>query len=145
MVTARITSAAIFFAAGAISDGSTDFVVGGVVTHEIGAVTAHAYVTYWLNGETEAGVDVKDVWVGCGTLETRVSDSWSLLWELKAYFGEERSEYYRVYACPGVAWNDERLTIGVSSLIPAAAHGGGGVSWVDFTWAPYIQVTYRFF
>jgi hypothetical protein len=127
-----------------LSDGSTDFMVGGIVTHDAGQLTAHASVVYWLNGEDADGFDEKDTWAGTATIEARVSGGWSLLWELRSTLGEEPSRYYRVYACPGVSWSGARLTIGMSGLISAAAHGGGGVSWMDFTWAPCIRVIYRF-
>jgi hypothetical protein len=128
-----------------LSDGSTDLLVGGAVTHAAGLLMAHASVVYWVNGEGEGGLDTKNVWVGTATLESPVDDHWSLLWEFTSTFGEEPSDHYRLYACPGVSWSGERLTIGMSSLFSAGARGGGGVGWADFTWAPYVRVVYRFF
>jgi hypothetical protein len=127
------------------SDGSTDFVVGGVITHPVGSAMGHAYGTYWFNGENSAGNETKNLWVGGASLEAYVSDQWSLLWEMKGYAGEEPSEYYRLYACPGICYNGERLTWGVSAIISMMQHGGGGVSYVDYRWAPYFKVYYRFF
>jgi hypothetical protein len=128
----------------ALSDGSTDYLVGAAVTHDLGPATAHAYMTYWLNGEKENGVDAKDVWIGCASLETPLNDSWSLLWEFKGYWGEDPSAFYRTYACPGVLWNGERLTLGVSSMISFVSHGDD-LGAFDYNWAPYARVYYRFF
>ncbi len=127
------------------SDGSTDFVVGGVVSHPVGDVMAHACGVYWFNGENNAGNDVKNIWAGGLTLETYVSDQWSLLWEMKGYAGEELSEHYRLYACPGICYNGEQLTWGVSAIISMMQHGGGGLSYIDYRWAPYFRLYYRFF
>lgn len=129
-----------------LSDGSTDALAGFVVTHEMGRVMGHACVTYWFNGDNEDGNDVKDCWIGSATIESSVAPNWSLLWELKGYIGETPSEFYRVYACPGVSWdNGEHLTVGVSALVSIVSTGGGGISWVDYDWAPYFRVYYRFF
>lgn len=68
------------------------------------------------------------------------------MWEGKAYIGSENSKYRRVYACPGIAWNGEHLTVGVSALIPV--YGKGVVNApnrFDFNWAPYVRIYYRFF
>jgi hypothetical protein len=129
----------------ACSDGSTDVVVGGVVTHETQALAAHAAVTYWVNGESDDGIDIKNLWVGSATLESSIGDGWSLLWELKGYVGEDPSAYYRLYACPGVCWTGESWTAGMSAMVPFASHGGGGISFVDYDWAPYFRIYRRFF
>lgn len=129
----------------ALSDGSTDYLFGGAVTHTLGPATAHAYMTYWSNGEKENGLDAKDLWIGCATVETPLDDNWSLLWEFKGYWGEDPSAFYRTYACPGISWSGERLTVGVCSMVSLASHGGGGISNVDYNWAPYARVYYRFF
>jgi len=91
-----------------LSDGSTDFLVGAAVTHRGGDVTGHAYMTRWLNGESEDGADVKDLWIGCLSIETPVSEHWTLLWEGKAYAGETPADLYRVYLGPGLSWSDGR-------------------------------------
>lgn len=126
----------------ALSDGSTDYVFGGVVTHKVENVTGHACVTYWLNGENEAGNDVSDIWIASLSIEDQILDDWTLLWEAKAYYGDEPSDYYRVYACPGVAWsNGGRFTIGLSGMVQLASEGGQ----LDYDWAPYLRAYYCFF
>ncbi len=124
-----------------LSDGSTDYMLGAVATHRVGPITAHACVTYWLNGEREGGTDSPDVWVGLASVETPLDESWVLLWEYKGVFSSESKAFYRTYACPGIAWDGERTTIGFSALVSAARKGGG----YDFDWAPYLRVYYRFF
>ena len=124
-----------------LSDGSTDYMLGAVGTHRVGSITAHACVTYWLNGERESGTDSPDLWVGLASIETPLDESWTLLWEYKGVFSSESKEFYRTYACPGIAWDGERTTIGLSALVSAARRGGG----YDFDWAPYLRVYYRFF
>ena len=129
-----------------LSDGSTDLVGGAVVSHKMANVTGHACVTYWYNGENESGVDIPDLWVGNAGVETPIDESWSLLWEAKAYVGSENSKYRRAYMCPGLAWNGEHLTIGACALIPV--YGKGVVNApnrFDFNWAPYVRLYYRFF
>ncbi len=127
------------------SDGSTDFVVGGAVTHDLGPIVAHATAVYWFNGENDNGHDIKNLWSTTVSLEDPLTENWSLHWEVTGYLGEEPADYYRFYACPGVAYNGERVTWGLSSMISFASHGGGGVSYVDFDWAPYFKIYYRFF
>jgi hypothetical protein len=128
-----------------LSDGSTDYVAGAALTHKAGDVMAHVCLTYWLNGEGEDGADVKDVWVGSLSLETPIDESWSMLWEAKAYAGSEDSDYRRLYACPGLSWNGEHATVGLSAMISAYRKGDPAVSASDFDWAPYIRYYYRFF
>jgi hypothetical protein len=130
----------------ALSDGSTDYVGGAVITHKMEDVTAHACLTYWLNGESATGVDVPDVWIGAAGLESPIDESWSLLWEAKAYIGSESSEYRRVYMCPGLEWNGEHLTLGACAFVPVYAKGVvNAPNRFDFNWAPYVRLYYRFF
>jgi hypothetical protein len=130
----------------AISDGSTDYVGGAVATHRMDNTTVHGCVTYWVNGKSAAGVEIPDQWVGVATIETPIDESWSLLWEAKAYIGSENSKYRRAYVCPGIAWSGARLTLGASAFIPV--YGKGVVNSpgrFDFSWAPYVRLYYRFF
>jgi hypothetical protein len=129
----------------ALSDGSTDYCLGAAVTQPMGRLTGHAMIIYWLNGENDDGVDVRDQWIASAALEDPIGENWTLHWELKGYFGEDISKYYRMYVCPGLSWNGDRVTVGVSNMVSVAAEGGGGISWVDFDWAPYVRVYYRFF
>ncbi len=128
-----------------LSDGSMDYLAGAAVTHKSGNVTASACLTYWLNGEGQDGVDVKDVWVGSLSLETPLDDSWSMLWEAKGYVGSEDSNYRRLYACPGISWSGEHATVGLSAMISAYRKGDPAISSYDFDWAPYVRYYYRFF
>ncbi len=130
----------------ALSDGTTDFVGGLAVTHRMGRIDGHVSVTYWLNGETDSGRDMKDIWVASISLENPINENWSLLWEAKGYAGETLDQYYRLYACPGISWdNGEHLTIGASTFISVVAKGLRGGNCHDFEWAPYVKVYYRFF
>lgn len=129
----------------ALSDGSTDYMVGAAVTHTSGSLTGHACATYWSNGEKESGADAKDVWALLLTLENAIDESWTLLWEYKGVYGTDPAEFNRNYVCPGLMWNGEHASVGVSSLVSMTARGGGGVSYVDIDWAPYFRVYYRFF
>lgn len=124
-----------------LSDGSTDYMLGAVATHRVGSITAHACLTYWMNGQEEGGGDSPDLWVGLASVEMPLDGSWKLLWEYKGVFSSESKAFYRTYACPGIAWDGERTTIGFSALVSAARKGGG----YDFDWAPYLRVYYRFF
>lgn len=124
-----------------VSDGSTDYMLGAVITQEMGPATAHACVTYWMNGKTESGADSPDVWVGLATVEMKLDTDWTLLWEYKGVFGSESRDFYRTYACPGIAWDGERVTMCFSALVSAAASGGR----YDFDWAPYMRFYCRFF
>lgn len=128
-----------------LSDGSTDYMVGGVITHKEGDITGHACVTYWLNGERENGSDVANLIVGLASIETPLDGSWNLLWEFKGVFGETPSEFYRTYACPGIMWSGEQLSIGASAIVSMSAKGKVGVSTLDYDWAPYLRIYYRFF
>jgi hypothetical protein len=128
-----------------VSDGSTDYMLGAVATHRVGSITAHACLTHWMNGQTESGTDSPDMWVGLASIEMPLDESWMLLWEYKGVFSSESKAFYRTYACPGIAWNGERTTIGLSALVSAARKGGDGPGGYDFDWAPYLRVYYRFF
>ena len=119
-----------------LSDGSTGYMLGAVATHRVGPITAHACVTHWLNGR-----DSPDLWVALASVETPLDESWKLLWEYKGVFSSESKAFYRTYACPGIAWDGERTTIGFSALVSAARKGGS----YDFDWAPYLRIYYRFF
>ncbi|MFH1864588.1 MAG: hypothetical protein ABIK85_01770, partial [Candidatus Eisenbacteria bacterium] len=79
------------------------------------------------------------------TIEMPLDESWNLLWEFKGVFGETPSEFYRTYACPGIMWNGDNLNIGVSALVSTSARGKVGVSTLDYDWAPYVRIYYRFF
>jgi len=127
-----------------LSDGSTDYLGGAVVTHRFGTVDAHFSVVYFVNGESENGNGIENEWISSFTVETRVTESWSLLWEAKGYFGERPSERYRIYACPGISWSGGRLTVGASAMISAISEEMN-TSAVDYDWAPYIRLYYRFF
>lgn len=129
----------------ALSDGSTDYMFGGVITHKEGPVTAHACLTYWLNGERENGTDVPELFVILASIETPLDGRWNLLWEFKGVYSETPSEFRRTYVCPGIMWSGEHLNIGLSTLVSMDAHGGGGISYLDYDWAPYLRLYYRFF
>lgn len=130
----------------AISDGSTDYVGGVAATHKMHDTMVHGCIVYWLNGKSAAGIEVPDLWVGVASIETPLDESWSILWEAKAYVGSENSKYRRSYVCPGLAWNGERLTIGASAFIPVYAKGVvNAPNRFDFNWAPYVRLYYRFF
>jgi len=127
-----------------LSDGSTDFVLGAAATHRVGDVTGHACLTYWVNGESVDGIDLKDTWVGTASLESPVSEHLTLLWEGKVYAGEAPRDSYQAYVCPGISWSDgEHVTVGMSALVSVAAAGGDGISHKDYDWAPYLKITYR--
>jgi hypothetical protein len=128
-----------------LSDGSTDYVAGAAVTHRSGDVTSHVCLTYWLNGKADDGADVKDSWVGSVSIETPIDESWSMLWEAKGYAGSENSNYRRLYVCPGLSWNGEHATVGVSAMISAYRKGDPAVSTTDYDWAPFARFYYRFF
>ncbi|MCK4512112.1 transporter, partial [bacterium] len=53
-----------------LSDGSTDYMLGAVVTHKECPITAHACVAYWFNGNRESGTNVPDLIVGLASIET---------------------------------------------------------------------------
>jgi hypothetical protein len=128
-----------------LGDGSTDFMLGGAVTHAAGPLIGHACVSYWVNGESTAGVDIKDLWIASASIEEPVAGGWSLLWEFKSYVGERPRDYRRLYACPGIEWSGERATLGASGLISVSGRGGNGITGGDFDWAPYVRFYYRFF
>ncbi|MBM3307919.1 MAG: transporter [Candidatus Eisenbacteria bacterium] len=128
-----------------LSDGSTDFCGGFAVTHAAGSFAAHLCSVYWVNGKAKGGADLKDVSVTTVTVEDALNEHWSLAWEGRATLGEDLGKYYRVYACPGVAWTDGgKLTVGLSALVPVAAKGCPAIGLYDFDWAPYLRVYYRF-
>ncbi len=129
----------------ALSDGSTDYMLGGVITHKEGPITAHACVTYWFNGTRENGTNVSDLIVGVASIETPLDESWNLLWEFKGVYGKTPSEFQRSYVCPGIIWNGDHVNIGLSTLVSMSAKGKVGISTLDFDWAPYLRVYYRFF
>ncbi|MBD3348713.1 MAG: hypothetical protein GF400_05915 [Candidatus Eisenbacteria bacterium] len=128
-----------------LSDGSTDVVVGAAATQRSGDVAAHLCVTHWFNGTDDTGFDVRDQWIGTLTLETKVDEGWTLLWEAKAYASSQSSTYRRVYACPGLMWSGDRMSIGLSAMVSAYRRGGLGYSTHDFDWAPFVRIYYRFF
>lgn len=129
----------------ALSDGSMDYMAGVAITHQEGAITGHACVAYWLNGNRKKGGDAPDLIVGLASIETPLDESWNLLWEFKGVFGETPSESYRTYVCPGLMWNGESLNIGFSALVSMTSRGEVGASALDYDWAPYVRVYYRFF
>ncbi|MCK4409267.1 MAG: transporter [Candidatus Eisenbacteria sp.] len=128
-----------------LSDGSTDYMLGGVISHKEGSITAHACVTYWMNGEREDGTDVTDLIVGLASIETPLDGSWNLLWEFKGVYSETPSEFHRTYVCPGIMWSGDHMNIGLSALVSMSAKGKVGISTLDYDWAPYLRIYYRFF
>jgi hypothetical protein len=128
-----------------LSDGSTDYMVGGVITHKEGDISGHACLTYWANGERENGSDVADLIAVLASIETPLDDRWNLLWEFKGIYGETPSEFHRTYVCPGIMWNGDNVNIGVSAQVSMAATGKQGISTLDYDWAPYVRIYYRFF
>jgi hypothetical protein len=129
-----------------LSDGSTDFLAGFAVTNRMDDAEAHVCVTYWWNGEADNGANVKDMWIASASIENPLDAYWTLLWEAKAYVGETPDEYKRLYVCPGISWdNGCHFSIGLSAMVSVIADGGGGISWLDYEWAPYIRSYYRFF
>lgn len=130
----------------ALSDGSTDFVAGFAATERMDDAQAHLCVTYWWNGEADSGADVKDMLIASACIENPLDTYWTLLWEAKAYLGETPDEFKRYYVCPGISWdNGHHFTIGVSAMVGVTGTGGGGISWLDFDWAPHVRAYYRFF
>lgn len=129
----------------ALSDGSTDYMVGGVITYKEGPITAHACVTYWLNGKRENGTNVSDLFAVLASIETPLDESWNLLWEFKGVYSETPSEFQRTYVSPGIMWSGDHVNIGFSTLVSMSAMGKVGISTLDFDWAPYLRVYYRFF
>ena len=105
----------------------------------------HFCVTYWFNGMNVDDVDEKDVMIASATIESPLNEEWTLLWEFKGYYGEDPSAFYRTYACPGISWSGESLTVGLSTLVSLSSHGFDGISSVDYNWAPYFRVYYCFF
>ena len=128
-----------------LSDGSTDYMLGAVVTHKESPITAHACVTYWFNGNRETGANVSDLIVGLVSIETPLDGSWNLLWEFKGIYSQTPSEFQRTYVCPGIIWNGDHVNIGFSTLVSMSAKGKVGISTLDYDWAPYLRVYYRFF
>jgi len=130
----------------ALSDGSLDFLAGFAATERMDEAQAHLCVTYWWNGEAESGADVKDMLIASATIESPLDTYWTLLWEAKVYVGETPEDYHRVYACPGIAWdNGEHFSIGLSAMIGVTGLGHGSISSLDYEWAPYVRAYYRFF
>jgi hypothetical protein len=70
-----------------LSDGSTDYCAGFAATHAIGDLAAHLCSVYWLNGESEGGVDMKDQSITTVTLEDALNENWTLEWEARATLG----------------------------------------------------------
>jgi hypothetical protein len=128
-----------------LSDGSTDYMIGSVLTQSSPPVSAHFCLTYWINGERVGGTRGDNAWVGLATLESDIDENWTLLWEFKGVFSESDTDYRRTYACPGIQWSGDRVTIGFSGLVSAAAKGGAGPGKYDFDWAPYIRIYYKLF
>jgi len=129
----------------ALSDGSTDYMVGAVVTHKEGDISGHACVSYWLNGEREDGRDAANLIAGLASIEMPLDERWNLLWEFKGVFDETMAEFQRTYVCPGIMWNGDNLNMGVSALVSMSATGKESISSLDFDWAPYVRIYYRFF
>lgn len=124
-----------------ISDGSTDVLVGVVVTHGAGAVSLHGVLGYWFNGENKDGENLDDRWIGRATVEVPLGEGWSVLGEVHATTGEDPSVYRRINLCPGVSWTSgERLTVGMAVRVSAWAKGGD-----DYSWAPHLRASYTFF
>jgi hypothetical protein len=128
-----------------LSDGSTDYMVGAAFTHREGDITGHACVSYWLNGEREDGRDVVNLIAGLASIEMPLDERWNLLWEFKGVFSETPAEFHRTYVCPGIMWNGDNVNIGVSALVSMSATGKESISSLNYDWAPYVRVYYRFF
>jgi hypothetical protein len=129
----------------ALSDGSYGFFLGGVLSGEMGAMEGHLAGGYWLNTENAQGYNTKDTYMACATLETDIGQGWSALWEFRYSAGEEGTDYYRTYACPGLCWTGEQWVIGGSAMVSMWSGGSESVSPVDFYVAPYFRIYYRFF
>jgi len=130
----------------ALSDGSLDVLAGFAATERMDDAQAHLCVTYWWNGEADDGRDLKDMLIASASIESPLDAYWTLLWEAKVYIGETPDEYRRYYVCPGIAWdNGYHFSIGLSAMIGVDGIGGGGISWLDYDWAPHVRAYYRFF
>jgi hypothetical protein len=129
-----------------LSDGSTDFGVGFAWTQKMGDVTGHVCSFYWVNGESEDGIDVRNQSTTTLTIEDPLNADWSLLWEARAWLGEDATKFYRIAACPGVSWNaSQRLNVGFSGVISVAAKGCPLITRYDSSWSPYLRAYYRFY
>ena len=129
----------------ALSDGSTDYMAGGVITHRVGPVVGHACATYWANGTKASGSNAEDLWAVLFSLESDLNENWTILWEFKGVYGRTPSEFHRTYVIPGIMWHSKRVSVGISSLVSMEAVGKAGISVLDYDWAPYFRVYYRFF
>jgi hypothetical protein len=128
-----------------LSDGSTDYMVGAALTQLSPPVAAHLAACYWINGRRDDGVRGSNYWVGLVSLESDIDESWTLLWEFKGVFSEPEVGYYRTYACPGIEWRGERVTVGFAGVISLTGSGGAGPSAYEFDWAPYFRIYYTLF
>lgn len=129
-----------------LSDGSTDIGVGFAWTQKMGDHTGHLMSFYWLNGESESGDDVRNQSTTTLTLEDPLNEDWSLLWEARAWVGEDVTKFYRIAACPGVSWNaTERLNVGLASVFSVAGKGCPLITRYDASWSPYLRLYYRFY
>jgi len=129
----------------ALSDGSYGFFLGGVVSGEIGVMEGHLAGGYWLNTETVRGYNAKDTYLACVTLEGEIGEEFYALWEFQWVGGEEGTDFYRSYACPGLCWTGEQWVVGGCAKISMWSHGSDNISTVDFYVAPYFRIYYRFF
>jgi len=120
----------------ALGDGSTDFLMGILVTHKIKLFTGHATLGYWLNGK-----DLSDQTFYNLTIEYPFPQNLGALCELNGSMTGEglfKRDKHILELCPGLQYSGFKgFKMGAAIKLPVLAKGG-----YRYHLAPFVKIMY---
>jgi len=124
----------------ALGDGSTDAVVGILVTEHILKLSSHSKVGYWLNGKVD-DVDIPNMFFYNEALEYGLPLKFAFVTELNGFIsGSGNEQRYCMEFCPGI--NNKlfpNLVLEASVKIPIWARLG-----LRYDYSPFVGFMYLF-
>lgn len=119
-----------------LGDGSTDFLMGILVTHKIKPFTAHATLGYWLNGKNLADQTFYNL-----TVEYPLFRDLGAVCELNGSMTGEglfKGDKHILELCPGLQYSGfQGLKIGAAIKLPVLAKSG-----YRYHLAPFVKIVY---
>ncbi len=119
-----------------LGDGSTDFLMGILLTHKIKPFTGHATLGYWLNGKDRPDQTFYNL-----TVEYPFLQNLAAVCELNGSMTGEglfKRDNYILELCPGLQYSGfQGFKIGVAVKLPVLAKGG-----YRYHLAPFVKIVY---
>ncbi len=121
-----------------LGDGSTDFLIGILVTHKIKPFTGHATLGYWLNGKDQPNQTFYNL-----TFEYPFLSDLGAVCELNGSMTGEslfKGDKHILELCPGLQYSGfQGFKIGAAIKLPVLAKGG-----YRYNLAPFVKIVYLF-